>query len=187
MIALNCSHSFSLIKCSWWTRSAHVIILGNIYTWYEKFACMNSQNTHWILWGLSQEFLTAYKSGFLNWEVMGSSCYLESNRKCSNSCIVHFFPSPAHKCFPHLILHSSTGHIYCLKCVELWQNKDLNKPQVWKVPTGNFKLNTTKHKKTLVRGGRSSLIKSLLQPRHVGPNSPLPPADSQGAWAGARL
>lgn len=116
---------------------------------------------------------------------MGSSCvYLERNRKCSIACIIHLSPSPAHKCFPHLILHSSTGYIYCLKCVELQQNKDLNKPQVWKIPTGNFKLNTTKHKKALVRGGRSSLIKSLLQPRHVGPNSPLPQLThmERGQW-----
>lgn len=31
------------------------------------------------------------------------------------------------------------------------------------------------------------MIKSWLQPRHVGPNSALPPADSHGAWAVALL
>lgn len=31
------------------------------------------------------------------------------------------------------------------------------------------------------------MIKSSLQPRHVGPNSALPPADSHGAWAVALL
>jgi len=44
-----------------------------------------------------------------------------------------------------------------------------------------------KNRKTLVRAGRSSLIKSLLQPRHVGPDSALPPDDSRKAWAIALL